>query len=71
MKLVIAEKPVLARDIARAMCGIEVADDAHLPLSGNGYTVCACAGHLLELCAPDETWFSSSRVRSKSAAAAE
>ena len=48
-KLVIAEKPMLARDIARAITGKEVSESARLPISGNGYTVCACAGHLLEL----------------------
>ena len=53
MKLVIAEKPMLARDIARAICGKEVSESARLPISGNGYTVIACAGHLLELVEPD------------------
>lgn len=52
-KLVIAEKPMLARDIARAICGKEVSETARLPISGNGYTVIACAGHLLELVEPD------------------
>ena len=52
-KLVIAEKPMLARDIARAITGKEVSESARLPISGNGYTVCACAGHLLELVKPD------------------
>ena len=46
MKLVIAEKPMLARDIARAICGKEVSETARLPISGNGYIVTACAGHL-------------------------
>ena len=41
-KLVIAEKPMLARDIARAITGKEVSESARLPISGNGYTVCAC-----------------------------
>ena len=53
-KLVIAEKPMLARDIARAITGKEVSESARLPISGNGYTVCACAGHLLELVKRDE-----------------
>lgn len=53
MKLVIAEKPVLARDIARAMCGRKVSETAPLPISGNGYTVVACAGHLMELVDPE------------------
>lgn len=52
-KLVIAEKPMLARDIARAITGKKVSENARLPISGNGYTVCACAGHLLELVEPD------------------
>lgn len=52
-KLVIAEKPMLARDIARAITGKNVSETAHLPITGNGYTVCACAGHLLELVKPD------------------
>lgn len=53
-KLVIAEKPMLARDIARAMCGKKVSETAPLPISGNGYTVVGCAGHLLELVDPDK-----------------
>lgn len=52
-KLVIAEKPMLARDIARAITGKNVSETAHLPITGNGYTVCACAGHLLQLVEPD------------------
>lgn len=52
-KLVIAEKPMLARDIARAICGKDVSESARLPISGNGYTVVACAGHLLELVDPE------------------
>ncbi len=50
MKLIIAEKAELGKDIARAMCGKE----GSLPISGNGYTVAACAGHLLELLDPQE-----------------
>ena len=53
MKLVIAEKPMLARDIARAVCGVQVSEKAQLPISGNGYTVIACSGHLLELVEPE------------------
>ena len=52
-KLVIAEKPMLARDIARAMCGKPVSESERLPVSGTGYTVVACAGHLLELVDPE------------------
>ena len=33
-KLVIAEKPMLARDIARAITGKEVSESARLPISG-------------------------------------
>lgn len=47
-KLIIAEKPMLARDIARVMCGHE----GKMPVRGNGYTVVSCAGHLLELAEP-------------------
>ena len=54
MKLVIAEKPMLARDISRAICGKEVSETARLPISGNGYIVTACAGHLLKFSAPDD-----------------
>ncbi len=67
MKLVIAEKPMLARDIARAICGILVSETERLPLSGNGYTVCACAGHLFELQDPadiDPKWGKSWTVES-------
>jgi DNA topoisomerase-3 len=46
-KLVIAEKPSVAREIGVAMCGSS--KDARLPISGNGYMVTACAGHLIEL----------------------
>lgn len=53
-KLVIAEKPMLARDIARAICGRPVSETERLPVSGNGYTVVACAGHLLELVDPEK-----------------
>lgn len=53
MKLVIAEKPMLARDIACAICGVQVSEKAQLPISGNGYTVIACSGHLLELVEPE------------------
>ena len=44
---------MLARDIARAICGKQVSETARLPISGNGYTVTACAGHLLELVEPE------------------
>ena len=54
VKLVIAEKPELARDIARAMCGVNVGKGDRLPISGNGYTVVSCAGHLYEPVQPEE-----------------
>lgn len=54
MKLVIAEKPMLARDIARAVCGREVGERERLPIIGDGYTVCALAGHVLRLMEPAE-----------------
>lgn len=54
MKLVIAEKPMLARDIARAICGKSVSETAKLPIYGNDWCVVACAGHLLELVQPHE-----------------
>ena len=47
-KLIIAEKPMLARDIARVMCG----KSGKMPVRGNGFTVVSCAGHLLELADP-------------------
>lgn len=53
MKLVIAEKPMLGRDIARAICGVPVTDSTRLPISGNGYTVISCIGHILELKEPE------------------
>lgn len=54
MKLIIAEKPMLARDIARAMCDVPVSETAQLPINGNGWTVCACAGHIMRLEEPQE-----------------
>lgn len=51
--LVIAEKPELARNIARAVCGAN-SDRPRLPYHGDGITVVACAGHLLELAEPDQ-----------------
>lgn len=51
--LVIAEKDALARDIARAMCGVDD-ENARMPICGRGYVICACSGHLLELKEPAE-----------------
>lgn len=50
MRLVIAEKPELARNIAHAVCGAP--EGVRLPYRGEPYTVVACAGHLLELAEP-------------------
>lgn len=50
MKVVVAEKPELARNIAHAVCGAPEA--ARLPWQGNGWEVVACAGHLVELAEP-------------------
>lgn len=48
--LVIAEKPELARNIARAVYGAR--GNVKLPWCGDGVTVCACAGHLVTLQEP-------------------
>ena len=45
MKLIIAEKPELGRDIARAVCGAK--GEVRLPYTGGGYMVVNCIGHLL------------------------
>lgn len=50
MKLVIAEKADLARDIARAVAGAPAG--CRLPFEGGGYRVVALAGHVLELDEP-------------------
>lgn len=47
MKLVIAEKAELARNIAHAVAGAP--EGCRLPYRGGGYTVCALAGHVLEM----------------------
>jgi DNA topoisomerase-3 len=57
MKLIIAEKPMLGKDIAKAMCGAK--DNVRLPFEGGGYAVVNCVGHILELSDPaeiDEKW---------------
>lgn len=53
MRLVIAEKPELARNIARAVCGARE-ERPRLPYRSGDTTVVACAGHLLELQEPSE-----------------
>jgi len=49
-KLVIAEKPSVARSIA-AVIGAEERKDGYM--EGNGYIVSWCIGHLVELAKPD------------------
>ena len=50
MKLIIAEKPSLARDIAAAL-GVSQRKEGYL--EGNGYIVTWCIGHLVELANPE------------------
>lgn len=50
MKLVIAEKPELGRNIAHAVCGAP--EGVRLPYRGEPYSIVACAGHLVELAEP-------------------
>lgn len=52
MRLVIAEKPELGRNIAHAVCGAP--EGVRLPFRGEPYSVVACAGHLLEFEEPAE-----------------
>ncbi|MCT1529556.1 DNA topoisomerase 3 [Sphingobacterium daejeonense] len=49
MKVVIAEKPSVARDLARVMGAKEVKDGY---ISGNGYAFTYAFGHLVQLCTP-------------------
>ncbi|MBP3941963.1 DNA topoisomerase 3 [Sphingobacteriaceae bacterium WQ 2009] len=57
MKVVIAEKPSVARDLARVMGAKEVNDGY---ISGNGYAFTYAFGHLVQLCTPQaygyQTW---------------
>ena len=50
MKLVIAEKPSVARDLANVL-GANKKQNGYL--EGNGYQVTWCIGHLVELAEPD------------------
>jgi len=50
MKLIIAEKPSLARDIAQAL-GVTQKRDGYI--EGNNYMVTWCIGHLVELANPE------------------
>ena len=49
--LIIAEKPSVANDIARAVGGCVKKDDHH---EGEQYVIASAVGHLLELCVPEE-----------------
>ena len=49
MRLVIAEKPSVARDIAAVIGATEVIDGA---IRGNGYIVTSARGHLVRFKAP-------------------
>lgn len=57
MKVVIAEKPSVARDLARVMGAKEVKDGY---IEGNGYAFTYAFGHLVQLCTPQaygyQTW---------------
>lgn len=57
MKVVIAEKPSVARDLARVMGAKEIKDGY---IAGNGYAFTYAFGHLVQLCTPQaygyNTW---------------
>ncbi len=56
MKLVIAEKPSVARSISEVIGATKVCDGY---MEGNGYVVSWCVGHLVELAQPEsygEQW---------------
>ena len=50
-KLVIAEKPSVARDIARALGGFSARGKV---FERNDLIICSAAGHLVELCMPED-----------------
>ena len=50
MKLVLAEKPSVAQNIAKVL-GAAKREDGYL--EGNGYVVSWCVGHLVELAQPE------------------
>ena len=50
-KLIIAEKPSVAADIARALGGFAKHDDY---FESDEYIICSAIGHLLELGCPEE-----------------
>src|SRR5712675_1772733 len=49
--LIIAEKPSVAGDIAKALGGFKKQDDFY---ESNQYVLSSAVGHLLELCVPDQ-----------------
>lgn len=51
MKLIITEKPSVARDIANVL---KVSNKQEGFIEGNGYIISWALGHLIELCQPDE-----------------
>ena len=51
MKLIITEKPSVARDIAKVL---KIPNKQDGFIEGNGYVVSWALGHLIELCQPDE-----------------
>jgi len=55
MKVVIAEKPSVARDLARVMGANEVNDGY---ITGNGYAFTYAFGHLIQLCTPQAYGYS-------------
>lgn len=56
MKVVIAEKPSVARDLARVMGAKEVKDGY---IAGNGYAFTYAFGHLVQLCTPQAYGYNS------------
>ncbi|MFZ4863084.1 DNA topoisomerase 3 [Sphingobacterium sp. Mn56C] len=56
MKLVIAEKPSVARDLARVMGAKEVKDGY---MEGNGFAFTFAFGHLVQLCTPQAYGYTS------------
>lgn len=54
MKVVIAEKPSVARDLARVMGAKEIKDGY---IAGNGYAFTYAFGHLVQLCTPQAYGF--------------
>ena len=49
--LIIAEKPSVAADIAKALGGFSKHNEYY---ESDRYVLCSAIGHLLELCAPED-----------------